>query len=138
MIINGISNSSNTYQFSLAIFNMWLKNPNTWFPFIIEYRDRPADSPSKLNTIPDGIKVIKTIFGFYKNYKPLNLNLNAHIFIGRSKISCHHSFILSGRKMLWYFKSEGLQVSAADKSTDKCSQSGQDLEEFMVLQSVNS
>ncbi len=39
---------------------------------IIEYIDRPADSPSKLNTIPDGIKVIKTIFGFYKNYKPLN------------------------------------------------------------------
>lgn len=39
---------------------------------IIEYRDRPADSPSKLNTIPDGIKVIKTIFGFYKNYKPLS------------------------------------------------------------------
>lgn len=38
---------------------------------IIDYRDRPADSPSKLNTIPDGIKVIKTIFGFYKNYKPL-------------------------------------------------------------------
>ncbi len=39
---------------------------------VIEYRDRPADSPSKLNTIPDGIRVIKTIFGFYKNYKPLN------------------------------------------------------------------
>ena len=39
---------------------------------IIEYRDRPADSPSKLNTIPDGIRVIKTIFSFYKNYKPLN------------------------------------------------------------------
>ena len=39
---------------------------------IVDYRDRPADSPSKLNTIPDGIKVIKTIFGFYKNYKPLN------------------------------------------------------------------
>ena len=37
---------------------------------IIEYRDRPADSPSKLNTIPDGIRVIKTIFSFYKNYKP--------------------------------------------------------------------
>ena len=39
---------------------------------IIEYRDRPADSPSKLNTIPAGIKVLKTIMGFYKNYKPLN------------------------------------------------------------------
>ena len=38
---------------------------------IIDYQDRPADSPSKLNTIPDGIKVIKTIFSFYKNYKPL-------------------------------------------------------------------
>ncbi len=46
--------------------NMKVKN------VIIEYRDRPADSPSKLNTIPDGIKVIKTIFSFYKNYKPLN------------------------------------------------------------------
>lgn len=39
---------------------------------IIEYRDRPEGSVSKLNTISDGIRVIKTIFGFYKNYKPLN------------------------------------------------------------------
>ena len=39
---------------------------------IIEYRDRPEGSVSKLNTISDGMKVIKTIFGFYKNYKPLN------------------------------------------------------------------
>ena len=39
---------------------------------IIEYRDRPEGSESKLNTISDGMKVIKTIFGFYKNYKPLN------------------------------------------------------------------
>ena len=45
--------------------NMKVKN------IIVDYRDRPADSPSKLNTIPDGIKVIKTIFGFYKNYKPM-------------------------------------------------------------------
>ena len=45
--------------------NLKIKN------IIIDYRDRPADSPSKLNTIPDGIKVIKTIFGFYKNYKPM-------------------------------------------------------------------
>ncbi len=45
--------------------NMKTKN------IIVEYRDRPVDSPSKLNTIPDGIKVIKTIFGFYKNYKPM-------------------------------------------------------------------
>lgn len=38
---------------------------------IIEYRDRPEGSESKLNTISDGVKVIKTIFALYKNYKPL-------------------------------------------------------------------
>ena len=37
---------------------------------IIEYRDRPNGSVSKLNTISDGIRVLKTILGFYKNYKP--------------------------------------------------------------------
>lgn len=37
---------------------------------IIEYKDRPDGSESKLNTISDGIRVLKTIFGFYKNYKP--------------------------------------------------------------------
>lgn len=44
--------------------NMYIKN------YIIDYRDRPEGSESKLNTIPDGIKVIKTIFNLYKNYKP--------------------------------------------------------------------
>ena len=38
---------------------------------IVEYRDRPEGSESKLNTISDGMKVIKTIFTLYKNYKPL-------------------------------------------------------------------
>lgn len=39
---------------------------------IIEYRDRPEGSQSKLNTYSDGIKVIKTIATLYKNYKPLS------------------------------------------------------------------
>lgn len=39
---------------------------------IIEYRDRPDGSESKLNTYSDGFKVIKTIVKLYKNYKPLN------------------------------------------------------------------
>ena len=30
-----------------------------------------SGSESKLNTISDGVKVIKTIFTLYKNYKPL-------------------------------------------------------------------
>ena len=39
---------------------------------IIEYRDRPDGSVSKLNTYTDGFKVIKTIVALYKNYKPLS------------------------------------------------------------------
>lgn len=39
---------------------------------IIEYRDRPQGSVSKLNTYSDGLKVIKTIATLYKNYKPLS------------------------------------------------------------------
>ncbi len=36
----------------------------------IEYRDRPEGSSSKLNTVSDGIKVIKTIVRMFKDYKP--------------------------------------------------------------------
>lgn len=38
---------------------------------IIDYRDRPEGSESKLNTYSDGLKVLKTIGRLYKNYKPL-------------------------------------------------------------------
>ena len=37
----------------------------------IEYRDRPAGSSSKLQTIPDGIKVLKMLTRLFKNYKPM-------------------------------------------------------------------
>ena len=37
----------------------------------IDYRDRPQGSISKLNTISDGIKVVKTIGTMFKYYKPL-------------------------------------------------------------------
>lgn len=39
---------------------------------IIEYRDRPEGSESKLNTYSDGVKVLKTIGRLYKNYRPMN------------------------------------------------------------------
>ena len=45
--------------------NMQIEN------IIIEYRDRPEGSSSKLNTYSDGIKVLRTIFRLYKNYKPM-------------------------------------------------------------------
>ena len=38
---------------------------------IIEYRDRPEGSESKLNTYSDGMKVIRTIIRLFRNYKPL-------------------------------------------------------------------
>lgn len=44
--------------------NMYVEN------YIIDYRDRPEGSESKLNTVSDGIKVLKTIIALYKNYRP--------------------------------------------------------------------
>lgn len=37
----------------------------------VNYRDRPAGSVSKLNTVSDGIKVIMTIFRLFSEYQPL-------------------------------------------------------------------
>ena len=45
--------------------NMYLDN------VIIDYRDRPAGSESKLNTFSDGLKVLKTILKLFRNYKPM-------------------------------------------------------------------
>lgn len=38
---------------------------------VIDYRDRPEGSESKLNTYADGIKVLMTIFRLYRNYRPM-------------------------------------------------------------------
>ena len=38
---------------------------------VIEYRDRPEGSESKLNTYSDGFKVLKTILRLFRNYKPM-------------------------------------------------------------------
>lgn len=46
--------------------NLFTKN------VVIEYRDRPDGSQSKLNTYSDGFKVVKTILTLYRNYKPLS------------------------------------------------------------------
>ena len=37
---------------------------------IVDYRDRPEGSVSKLNTFSDGFKVLLRILNLYKNYKP--------------------------------------------------------------------
>lgn len=38
---------------------------------VIEYRDRPEGSVSKLNTYSDGFKVIRTIIRLFRTYKPM-------------------------------------------------------------------
>ncbi|MDR2524680.1 MAG: glycosyltransferase family 2 protein [Oscillospiraceae bacterium] len=37
---------------------------------VIDYRNRPAGSESKLNTVSDGLRVLRMIFVMIKNYKP--------------------------------------------------------------------
>lgn len=44
--------------------NMYVEN------VVIDYRDRPEGSESKLNTYSDGMKVIFTIVRLFRNYKP--------------------------------------------------------------------
>jgi glycosyltransferase involved in cell wall biosynthesis len=38
---------------------------------VVDYRDRPKGSSSKLKTIPDGMRVLKTVAMLFKYYKPL-------------------------------------------------------------------
>lgn len=38
---------------------------------VIEYRDRPKGSVSKLNTYTDGVKVMQTILRLFRNYQPM-------------------------------------------------------------------
>jgi glycosyltransferase involved in cell wall biosynthesis len=45
--------------------NMFVEN------VVIDYRDRPEGSESKLNTYADGMKVLGTIAGLFRNYKPM-------------------------------------------------------------------
>lgn len=46
--------------------NMYVENE------VIEYRDRPEGSESKLNTYSDGMKVLFTIIRLFRTYKPMN------------------------------------------------------------------
>ena len=45
--------------------NMYMEN------VVIDYRDRPEGSVSKLDTLPDGMKVLKTIMRLMRTYRPM-------------------------------------------------------------------
>ena len=67
----------------------------------IEYRDRPAGSESKLDTIPDGMRVLKMIFSLLKDYKPLGF------FLILACISAVVGLAL-GLPVVWEFQATGL------------------------------
>ena len=48
---------------------------------IIEYRDRPDGSESKLNTYTDGMKVLFTIIKLFKGYRPFQFFGSIGFFI---------------------------------------------------------
>ena len=39
---------------------------------VVNYTDRPKGSQSKLRTVPDGMKVLMTIFNLFRDYKPFS------------------------------------------------------------------
>ncbi len=71
-----------------AVFNeMVIEN------VVVDYRDRPEGSESKLNTYSDGAKVLGTIVSLYKNYKPLKF------FTGMAVVM----LIVAAVMFLWVF-----------------------------------
>lgn len=38
---------------------------------VVDYRDRPTGSCSKLNTVSDGLRVLRTIAGLFRDYRPM-------------------------------------------------------------------
>jgi glycosyltransferase involved in cell wall biosynthesis len=65
---------------------------------VIEYRDRPEGSESKLDTYSDGAKVLGTIFRLFKNYRPMKF------FAGLAGILFLISLILFAPVLLEYIK----------------------------------
>ena len=59
-----------------------LNNNLKLYEMPIQYRDRPAGSVSKLDTVGDGIKVLSTIFRMIREYKPLPFFGGLGVIIG--------------------------------------------------------
>jgi len=55
--------------------NMFIQN------VVIDYRDRPDGSKSKLNTYSDGLKILRTIIRLYRTYKPMGFFGGISLFL---------------------------------------------------------
>ncbi len=67
----------------------------------ISYRDRPEGSESKLNTVSDGVKVLKTIVTLFRDYKPL-------LFFSISSVLCIGCAIVLFVPVLFEYFATGL------------------------------
>lgn len=72
--------------------NMYVEN------VVVDYRDRPQGSESKLNTYSDGMKVLATIARLFRNYKPLPF------FLSLSGVLAVISIVLFAPVMKEYFR----------------------------------
>ncbi|MBP3195761.1 MAG: glycosyltransferase [Butyrivibrio sp.] len=54
---------------------------------VIDYRDRPEGSVSKLNTYSDGFKVLRTIMRLYRSYKPFGFFFVIAVFLALFSIA---------------------------------------------------
>lgn len=75
-------------------YNMQIEN------IIVDYRDRPEGSVSKLNTYSDGFKVLRTIARLYRNYNPMGyfglMALFLTILSSAFFIPVFHTFLMTG------------------------------------------
>lgn len=79
-----------------------LNNNLRLYEMPIQYRDRPAGSVSKLDTVGDGIKVMSTIFRMIREYKPLPFFGTIGLLIGAIGI------LLCGGGVTYEFTKTGL------------------------------
>ena len=85
---------------------------------IIEYRDRPDGSESKLNTYSDGIKVLLTIVKLYKNYKPFGFFTAISLVLALCSILFFIPVLSAYFKMAILFFAVGVLLSTL-RSQDK-------------------
>ena len=90
----------------------------------VEYRDRSADNPSKLNTYSDGLRVLRTVARLYKEYRPLSFfGLFTALFglvgVGMARIKGAVNAHKKRRKVLklakGYFGAKSRQYRSADE-----------------------
>jgi len=90
--------------------SIWAKSRNmSVYNVIIDYKDRPAGSASKLNTYVDGLKVLGSIIKLYMYYRPLEfLGLISIISFLSSVILYFVSTIYSSVNIIFLTLSTGM------------------------------